>query len=238
MDEGGAVQIPGKKGLRGVLFDFDGVIGNTMGDNFLAWQKAFVHYGKNITEGDYYPLEGMNPRDIAQRISNKYQVPSQAYDEIVRLKEDYYLKHHCFSIFPKVLELVNSLSSEGILLGMVTGSSPQRLKMVLPDEFISKFRGIVTAEGTGRGKPCPDPYIKGLELLGLKAEECLAIENAPLGIQSAHNAGLYCLAVMSTLRREKLSEADYIVERIADIPNAQRLKEIFRRHKSAHRLKQ
>jgi beta-phosphoglucomutase len=62
-----------------------------------------------------------------------------------------------------------------------------------------------------KGKPEPEPYIKGIERLNLSSEECIAIENAPLGIASAKSAGLYCIGVCSTMTPEFLHAADELV---------------------------
>ena len=62
-----------------------------------------------------------------------------------------------------------------------------------------------------RGKPYPDPFLKGAELLGLKPQDCVVIENAPLGIEGALKAGMTVIAVTTTLNAEHLKQAHYIV---------------------------
>lgn len=76
---------------------------------------------------------------------------------------------------------------------------------------------LVTADDVAHGKPHPEPYLKGAELLGVKPEECLVVEDAPAGIQSAHAGGMKAIAVTSTFPASALREADAIVEKLEQI---------------------
>jgi sugar-phosphatase len=76
---------------------------------------------------------------------------------------------------------------------------------------------LVTADDVTNGKPHPEPYLKGAELLGVNPEECLVIEDAPAGIQSAHAGGMKVIALTSTFPASALGEADAVVEKLAQI---------------------
>jgi mannitol-1-/sugar-/sorbitol-6-phosphatase len=67
------------------------------------------------------------------------------------------------------------------------------------------------------GKPHPEPYLKGAELLGFAPADCLVIEDAPAGIKAAHAAGMKVIGNASTYRAAVLIEADAIVERLKQI---------------------
>jgi sugar-phosphatase len=73
---------------------------------------------------------------------------------------------------------------------------------------------LVTADDVTNGKPHPEPYLKGAELLGFKPADCLVIEDAPAGIRSAHAAGMKAIALTSTYPAVKLSEADAVVDKL------------------------
>jgi beta-phosphoglucomutase len=68
-----------------------------------------------------------------------------------------------------------------------------------------------------RGKPHPEPYIKCAKLLGLKPSECVVIENAPFGIESAKKAGMFCIALTTSLPKAYLRKADIIADNLIDI---------------------
>lgn len=80
----------------------------------------------------------------------------------------------------------------------------------IPDRF-------VTAEDVGNGKPHPEPYLKGAELLGARPGACLAVEDAPSGVSAAKAAGMFVVAVATTHREEDLSEADAVAGSLAEI---------------------
>ena len=76
---------------------------------------------------------------------------------------------------------------------------------------------FVTADEVTKGKPDPEPYLKGAELLGFKPEECLVIEDAPAGVQAAHAGGMKVIALASTFPESELKEADAVVRSLDQI---------------------
>lgn len=78
-------------------------------------------------------------------------------------------------------------------------------------------RIMVTGNDVVKGKPDPEPYLKGAELLGFKPEECLVVEDAPAGIQAAHAGGMKVIALLTTYAAERLKEADAVAKALADL---------------------
>jgi sugar-phosphatase len=76
---------------------------------------------------------------------------------------------------------------------------------------------MVTSDDVTNGKPDPEPYLKGAALLGFSPEECLVIEDAPAGIQSARAGGMKVIGLGSTYGVEKLSLADAVVSRLREL---------------------
>lgn len=207
------------KKVKGILFDFDGTLAKTMEDLLAAWQHAFRQYDIEIQKDDYFPLEGMEMVLIAKTLAGKHNLSllEEEFTEIVKKKEKYYLEHHSFSFYPGVVELIEKLYSEGIIMGLVTASSREKLEKTVPAAFLQRFKAVISRELAGRGKPYPDPYLAGVQALQLRPKECIVIENAPLGVESAKKAGLYCIAVTTTVRKEELWQADEIVDQCKDI---------------------
>jgi mannitol-1-/sugar-/sorbitol-6-phosphatase len=71
---------------------------------------------------------------------------------------------------------------------------------------------LVTADDVRRGKPDPEPYLRGAELLHFNPAECVVVEDAPAGIRAAHSAGMRVISLPSTCPVEELHEADAIVD--------------------------
>jgi len=202
------------KNLRAVLFDFDGVLADTMQDNFSAWKKAFQNY-VSLKKEDYFPLEGMQLKEIAKTIAKKYNIIINA-EEIVNLKNKGYLEEHKFSLYPEVEKLVDLLKKK-FLLAIVSSSPREKLEKTVPNDFLKKFKVVISAEDAEKGKPNPEPYLKAIEKLRIKPEECVVIENSPFGIKSAKSAGIYCIAISSTLNKDYLKEADKVIDKISDL---------------------
>lgn len=200
--------------FRGVLFDFDGVIARTMEDNFEAWQYAFRKFDIDIDKDSYFLLEGLKPLDVAKNFMKLKQLHDVSLaQEIVAYKESYYLKNNNFSLYDGVFELLNYLVAKGKKIAVVTGASQERLFNTLrknsEDEIIALFNVIITAADYSFGKPSPEPYQMALRQLLLDHDECIVVENAPLGIESALNAGLQCIALTTTLNKYDLRQANF-----------------------------
>ena len=76
---------------------------------------------------------------------------------------------------------------------------------------------LVSADDVVQGKPHPEPYLKGAELLGMKPQDCLVIEDAPFGLEAAHAGGMKAIALPTTFPAEELKSADAIAEKLAQI---------------------
>jgi sugar-phosphatase len=76
---------------------------------------------------------------------------------------------------------------------------------------------IITADMVTRGKPDPEPYLRGAELLGLKPEECLVIEDSASGAKAGHAAGCKVLATLFSHSLESLAAADWIVDSLENV---------------------
>lgn len=198
-----------------------------MEDNFEAWRATLREYGIDLQPEDYYPLEGLSVYELPDRLFGEYRKNPPAPKIVVEKKEAYYLKNHHFSFYPGAETLVGLLSSRGIPLAIVTTALRSRLDHSVPRGFLAKFRSVVTGEDTSEGKPSPVPYQKGAEKLGLRPQDCLVVENAPLGIESAKRAGAYCIAVCNTLSRKYLGEADEVVQSLRDLPRSPKVKELL-----------
>jgi sugar-phosphatase len=118
-------------------------------------------------------------------------------------------------VMPGAVELVNSIP-EGRWCVVTSGSrllATARLKLA----GIPIPRVMVTADDVANGKPHPEPYLKGAQLLGMNPANCLVIEDAPAGICSAHAAGMKVIALASTYGAGSLSDADAVIRRLAEI---------------------
>jgi len=214
-------------GYKAVLFDLDGTLAITMEDHFKAWRAALLEYGIELNLEDYYPLEGLRLYEIAKRFSERYHLEDTDEKEIVKRKEKHYLDNHQFTLYPGVEELITLLSSKNVPIAMVTAGLENRLKSSVPSEFLKRFDSIVTGDGTEEGKPSPAPYLRAAKKLGVAPEDCIAVENAPLGIESAKNAGTYCIAICSTLNERYMERADEVLESFECLKDSEAIRQLL-----------
>ena len=212
---------------KAILFDLDGTLAQTMEFHYDAWRKTMLHYGIDLAPEDYYPLEGTNLYELAKKLFALYKLNGCDEKELVNNKEKYYLDANKFVLYPGVAELLNVIKSNNIKLGLVTARLRNSLNSTAPLEFLKIFDSIITGNDTNEGKPSPQPYLKAAKKLGTMPEDCFAVENAPLGVASARNAKIYCIAICNTVDSLYLSGANEIVESIEQIRNTETFKELI-----------
>jgi len=195
---------------QALLFDFDGVIGKTMNDNHLAWKAVMARQGISFDAQAYYRLEGLRPKDVAQRLTGLQD--EETLLEMGKEKDREFLRIHQPALYPEVIPLLQRLRQAGKRLALVTGGSRSRVGVLLAAQGLqNQFDFVVTADDCPRPKPFGDPYEIALQGLGITREQGLVIENAPLGIASAKAAGIACVALCTTLQPADLQEADWIL---------------------------
>ncbi len=205
--------------IQGFLFDFDGVLVNSMPFHIKAWQEEFSRYGATIDPVDVYRREGSRADAIGWALVEKagLKLSEEDFAALIRRKRAIYRRITRAGLMPGAKDLLLELKRRGLKIGMVTGSIWENIRAVLDEETISLFDAVVTGSDVTHGKPHPEPYQKGAQALGLTPAECVVVENAPFGIESAKKAGAFCVAVTSTLEAVYLSQADLISANLDEI---------------------
>lgn len=196
--------------IRGVLFDWDGVLVDTMPFYVNAWQQAFASVGiSDIPVREWYLREGQERESCIREVYRKFagqDINLYTLRKINQIKErvlrDSYDLLYC--LLPGAMELLYFLKSQAVNIALVTGSSSLRTKEAVKRLFPDIFGAAVFGDHVQRSKPYPDPYLVGLERLGLTASECVVVENGPLGIRSACAAKLCCFALRSPVLEDNI----------------------------------
>jgi beta-phosphoglucomutase len=197
---------------KAVLFDFDGVAIKSMEQHYEAWAQAFRDRNVEIERKIFYLQEGQGLRQISKALGEKYGLSKLDLDEIIADKKKYYKKVNRIIFYDGFVELLQTLKIKNIPMGIVTGGNKLRVLPIVQKYYSEYVSALVTFEDTDRGKPYPDPFLRGASLLRIPPEECIVVENAPLGVKAAKRAGMYVIAVETTLSKDYLDEADKVVE--------------------------
>jgi beta-phosphoglucomutase len=200
-----------------VLFDLDGVIIKSMEQHLEAWQYAFSNFGARITAEDFYDLEGRGVRVVSEILAKKFKIPLNRAPEIRRRKNAYYDRIAKIEYYEGLFPLLIDLKENDKKLAIITGSIKKRVQKLINGRLNGFFSAIVTSEDVEHTKPFPEPFLKGAELLKVPPQNCIVIENAPLGIEAAKRAGMMVFAVTSTVPVEQLRNADYIFPSLIEI---------------------
>jgi beta-phosphoglucomutase len=206
--------------LQGVLFDFDGVVLDSMKQHVTAWQYAFRKEGVNLADLEIYLLEGRGVEALVNDICEKHKISKDIIPRIMEEKIKYYDQHISINFYDGFFDLLEFLKSLELKMAVVTGGDRGRIIPFAEIYLDGYFSGFVCSDDVKNTKPYPEPYTKGVEMLKLKPEQCVVIENAPLGIQSAKAAGLKTIAIETTLAKTYLYEADIIVESFPEVQSA------------------
>lgn len=198
--------------LKGILFDFDGVVVKSMEQHFDAWQKAFAEKGVHISSDEFFILEGQGIDTISQKIGSDHGLSVEDVRWVKQRKINHYNQFMTLEHYDYFPALLDKLLSKNVPMGIVTGGTRERVGNIVDVHFKNTFSCVVTEQDTARGKPFPDPFLRGAEMLGLDPAECVVIENAPLGIQGAKEAGMTVIGITTTLDKHHLNQADYVVE--------------------------
>ncbi len=194
---------------KGFLFDLDGTLVDSLPAVERAWCNwadrfnlahdevlNFIHGKQAITSLRHF-MPGKTEAEIAAEFTWLEQVEATETAGITAL--------------PGAVALLNHLNKAGIPWAIVTsGSMPvararhQVAKLPAPEVF-------VTAERVKRGKPEPDAYLLGAQLLGLVPEECVVVEDAPAGVLSGLAAGCHVIAVNAPADTPRLDEVDFVL---------------------------
>lgn len=200
---------------KGVLFDLDGTLIDSTPAIARSWSAVLNEIGISL---DVLPtLHGKPSRESLRRL-----LPESNDNEIshwAKKIEDLEVEDtDGIILLPGALELFEYLDSKSIEWFIVTSctrdlgtSRAKSVGLTLPQKSVF-FDDVV------KGKPDPDPYLLGLERLGLLAAEALVLEDAPAGIKSGKAAGISVIAMVTTHEKSSLHEADFIADSLYEIP--------------------
>jgi len=183
--------------IRGILFDMDGLVLDSEALYTRFWREAANAMGFPMTAE-----QSLGMRSLGKKLGQPYLEslfgPGIDYSQ-VRFKRielmDAYVQQHGIAAKPGIYELLDYMEENGIAAA-ITSSSPMEFieKHLAAVNLLHRFQKLCSGHAIPNGKPAPDIYLLGAKELGLKPEECLALEDSPTGILSACRAG--CLPVM------------------------------------------
>lgn len=184
--------------VKAILFDLDGVLLDTEKIYNKYWKQAASELGFDLADEIFLQLRSCDS-SIARRIVDTAADVDGAYDRI-RARRKELMKDSAWTdgieIKDGVIGFLSAIMHLPVRKAIVTSSSlEKKLELLTRLGIADYFDEIISVKEVPRGKPFPEVYLFACEKLGLKPEECLAIEDSPNGIRSAYGAGVRVVMV-------------------------------------------
>jgi len=204
---------------RTILCDMDGVISDSYYFHFAAWEETFAKRGIEFTREAFNELFGARNDFIVGTIMGR-ELPGRDVKIIVEEKEENFRRRATGNIkpFPGVIRLLKDIKKGNFKLGLVSSAPRDNIDLVLSEfNLRDVFNCIVFGQEVSESKPSPQIYLSAAKKLGVLPNDCMAIEDSPLGVKAAKNAGMRCLAITNTHPQENLKEADKIIDSLENV---------------------
>ena len=198
-------------GIKAVIFDFDGLMVESESIAHQVLSDVLGKYGKNITYDIYQNLIGREP---LESIDYLIDVLDLTQTQLVFFETDWLetTERMCHEVIPMpgLIDLMQFLTDRGIVMGVASNSPLRYVHEVLEAIDLSEFFDCVRCrEDVEQGKPAPDLYLATATCLEVEHTHCLALEDSPIGLQAALNAGMRCIVVPNEdLESEDFSGAE------------------------------
>jgi beta-phosphoglucomutase-like phosphatase (HAD superfamily) len=184
---------------RGIIFDCDGTLADTMPLHWRAWQVISRRYGLSLPEARFYSLGGVPARDILKMLSTEQGVRLDPL-AVAREKEAEYLSRIA-QVEP--INTVVGVAREHygkIPLAVASGGTSDIIERVLEHLGIRHlFQAIVTSEDVVNQKPAPDIFLEAARRIGVPPQFCRGYEDTDLGMRAIRAAGMEAVDVRELL---------------------------------------
>jgi beta-phosphoglucomutase len=207
---------------RAVIFDFDGVLADTEGLHYRAFQKALMSRGLTLDRADYFGrLVGLNDVDLVRAVSaahGRALSPDECTAILAAKSQEYWRQMSAGSVlFDSAAAAIARLGAR-YRLGIASGSFRDEIEAILQaNQLLSAIGVIVGADDVRRSKPNPDPYAAAVAALGVEPSRAVAIEDTPIGLASARAAGLRTVGITTSHPATRLWPVDAAVDHLDDI---------------------
>ena len=205
------------------MFDFDGVIADTEGPEYRAWQETWAEYGHELTLEEWVQCIGTNdphgwhPLD---ELSKRMGPDFDALEANRRRQARHHPAIHALAEpLPGIVDLLDQAEAVGLHTAIASSSGDDWVPVLLEQLGLTdRFAHLSIFDGTCPAKPAPDLYLRACAALGVEPAEAVAIEDSPNGIAAAKAAGLWCVAVPHEITATlDLSAADLVVPTLGGV---------------------
>ncbi len=186
------------KDIKAFIFDLDGTLIDTEKLYRVFWPMALAEYGFEMSDEQALEIRSLGRPFSPKKFKEWFGEGCDYYkvrDARKRIFAEYEAEHDIEGK-PGAAKLLEYLRSKGYITAICTATDIERTERYLKMAGLEGyFDRLISATMVDEGKPSPKVYLYACEQLGLKPDECIAVEDAPNGIRSAYTAGLNVIMV-------------------------------------------
>jgi beta-phosphoglucomutase len=202
----------------GVIFDMDGVLVDSAASHLESWRRLAEENDGTVTEQQFRATFGQQNRDIVPLLFGP--VSASRLKQLADRKEEMY--RDLVGVNPPIVQgavaLVQELHDAGVTLAVGSSGPRENVDLILQAMGVATIVPVVVSgDDVTRGKPDPQVFQLAIRRLGLPPDQCVVVEDAPVGVQAAKAAGARSVALLLHHPREAFEGVDLIVPRLADL---------------------
>lgn len=206
--------------LFGAIFDWDGVIIDSAALHEQSWHRLAGELNTTIAPGSFKRGFGMKSARIIEEI-HRWSADAAEIARLTNRKEALYreiVAQAEIAPLPGVVEWLHRLREAQIPCAVASSTQRLNIDIVLQRLGLENaFATIISAEDVTHGKPHPGVFEKAADRLGVSRERCVVFEDAHVGIEAAHAAGMKVVAVTTTHPAGQLADADLVVRQLGEL---------------------
>ncbi len=207
---------------KAVIFDFDGVVVDSEPLHFRTFSETLAPLGIRIGMDRWYrDFAGTGSTNIIRRLLQENNVNADVDGLVQRRKELFseYAKKGALRLSPGLREFLPKIRKKGIKTAIASGGHRQNIEEVLGGFGLrGEFDAIVGGEEARKMKPDPEIFLRAAEKLGLKPEECVAVEDSPAGAEAVRRAGMALVCFDSPARETLKTSCTKIITSFSEFP--------------------
>jgi beta-phosphoglucomutase family hydrolase len=194
-------------GARGVIFDLDGTLADTMPLHYEAWRTMCRRYDLVLTEDRFYALGGRPTKEVTKLVVGEAGLDLDVA-KLSAEKEELFIEllDRVTPIEP-IVDVARDLRGR-VPLAVATGADGIIGRRILDYLGIRDwFTAIVTSDDVKHHKPDPEIFLESARRMGVPAAECLVYEDADLGLEAARRAGMRSFDVRTIYKPRRVTAA-------------------------------
>ncbi|WP_339772923.1 beta-phosphoglucomutase family hydrolase [uncultured Paraglaciecola sp.] len=188
--------MPDLSRYKGIVFDMDGTLIDSMGSHAVAWQQTCEHFGYPYDKEYIHALGGVPTREIAKLLNEKHG-QNHDLDKVAEVKRQAWLAlDDDLTVIEDTFNVMQRYKGK-LKMGIGTGSERDNaIRMLTKTGLIDRVETVVTSSDVKNGKPDGETFLTVAKNMGLSASECVVFEDTDIGRQAAKNAGMDCIMVI------------------------------------------